>query len=210
MAIARSPRVALLVIAAMFILPLALAWLMYTGTIEFTPSSTRNLGELVEPPQPLAWEDLSFETTGAGADSGPDSDPDLADHWTVLFTVPGQCEQECVRTVTDLRQVHRALGRLQDRVRLVLLLEAAMGRTSPAELRDIYPVFRLARDDRRKASDTLEAAAARSGHPGPRSGSAYLVDPLGNIMMFYPAGYDPNQRKQDLKRLLKWSKLDQQ
>ena len=41
-------------------------------------------------------------------------------------------------------------------------------------------------------------------------GSLYLLDPLGNIMMFYAAGFDPNDLKKDLKRLLTWSKLDEQ
>ena len=42
------------------------------------------------------------------------------------------------------------------------------------------------------------------------SGSTYLIDPLGNIMLFYAAGYDPNDLKSDLQRLLTWSKLDEQ
>jgi hypothetical protein len=40
-------------------------------------------------------------------------------------------------------------------------------------------------------------------------GSLYLLDPLGNIMLFYAAGFDPNDLKKDLKRLLTWSKLDE-
>ena len=39
--------------------------------------------------------------------------------------------------------------------------------------------------------------------------STYLVDPLGNIMMVYASGADPNHLKKDLKRLLTWSKLDE-
>jgi cytochrome oxidase Cu insertion factor (SCO1/SenC/PrrC family) len=38
----------------------------------------------------------------------------------------------------------------------------------------------------------------------------YLIDPLGNIMMYYAADADPNHIRQDLKRLLTWSKLDEQ
>ena len=40
-----SPRLALVIIASMFLLPLALAWLMYSGALEFNPVSTRNLGQ---------------------------------------------------------------------------------------------------------------------------------------------------------------------
>jgi cytochrome oxidase Cu insertion factor (SCO1/SenC/PrrC family) len=41
-------------------------------------------------------------------------------------------------------------------------------------------------------------------------GRVYLIDPLGNIMMAYESGADPNHIRQDLKRLLTWSKLDEQ
>jgi hypothetical protein len=47
------PRVALVIIAAIFILPLVAAWLMFTGVIEFRPGATRNLGQLV-PPRPIS------------------------------------------------------------------------------------------------------------------------------------------------------------
>ena len=53
------------------------------------------------------------------------------------------------------------------------------------------------------ANSAAEGALSQAG-----TGSVYLVDPLGNIMMRYESGSDPNKLKQDLKRLLKWSKLD--
>lgn len=61
-----SPRIALLTIAALFFLPLVLAWLMYTGTIEFRPHSTRNLGELVQPPLPVSWASVRLDDAAAG------------------------------------------------------------------------------------------------------------------------------------------------
>ena len=40
-----TPRIALVLIAALFVLPLAVAWMMYTGTIDYRPGSTRNFGQ---------------------------------------------------------------------------------------------------------------------------------------------------------------------
>ena len=68
-------------------------------------------------------------------------------------------------------------------------------------LRSIYPEFHLISDPSGKLGARLEQAAGGKG-------STYLIDPLGNIMMYYEAGADPNYLKQDLKRLLTWSKLD--
>ena len=61
-----SPRILLVIIAAMFLLPLLLAWFMYTGTIDYKPASTRNFGELVEPPLPLTWKNIYLVNPAGG------------------------------------------------------------------------------------------------------------------------------------------------
>ena len=113
-----SPRLALLVIAGMFLLPLVLAWLMYSGTIEFQPSSTRNFGRLVEPPLPISWDQVTL--------AGPEglAGPAIAfeEHWVVLQAIPADCPEVCEQALIGIRQVHRASGRHQPRIRLALLL----------------------------------------------------------------------------------------
>jgi hypothetical protein len=186
-----SPRVALLIIAALFFLPLVLAWLMHSGTIEFRPHSTRNFGQLVHPPLPLTW-------AGVYPDSSMDGP----------HAVPQPCDEDCLRDIADLRQVHRAAGRQQSRIRLALLLETE-GRDEARVLQDIYGAFQLLRDPDGSLWLALERVASQSESAAPARGSTYLIDPLGNIMLFYAAGYDPNDLKNDLKRLLTWSKLDE-
>ena len=38
--------------------------------------------------------------------------------------------------------------------------------------------------------------------------TTYLIDPVGNIIMSYPADSDPTGIRKDLKRILTWSKAD--
>jgi hypothetical protein len=193
-----SPRVALLIIAAMFILPLALAWLMYTGSIGYRPASTRNLGNLVEPPLPMSWSTLA----PAAGEPESEAEPALDGHWVVLRKIPVPCEADCISAVTVLRQIHRAAGRQQDRIRIALLLPDEPPPALADKLNGIYPQFLVLEDPTGQLRETLQRAAA--------DGSDYLIDPLGNIMMSYASGYDPNDLKRDLKRLLTWSKLDEQ
>ncbi len=203
MKIALSPRVALIVIAAMFFLPLVLAWLMYTGAIDYRPGSTRNLGQLVQPPKPVAWGSVSSK--GSGGQSPADM---YAGHWLILHAVPTPCGADCLRDITELRQVHRASGKQQSRIRLGLLHDL----DSPAtilEIEAVYGLFQLLEDPGGSVWELLEAVANISQPPVSARGSTYLIDPLGNIMMFYPAGYDPRDLSRDLKRLLTWSKLDE-
>jgi hypothetical protein len=35
----------------------------------------------------------------------------------------------------------------------------------------------------------------------------YIIDPLGNLMMFYPPEADPSGMLKDLRKLLKYSKI---
>lgn len=199
-----SPRVALVVIAAMFLLPLVLAWLMYSGSVEYQPHNTRNLGNLVTPPLPVELGRLESHKPNRG-DTG-----ELDQHWVVLFAVPADCGQDCLDAVTALRQVHRSAGRNQDRIRLLLLLPEIFAPEEADRLRAVYPVFRTARDPGGELGAVLNRIAADYGNGQAAAGNTYLIDPIGNIMMHYPSGADPNDLKKDLKRLLTWSKLDEQ
>ena len=190
-----SPRVALVIIAAIFVLPLAVAFLMYWGAIDYNPVETRNLGTLVQPPVPVdlaGLEPLGSDTIELEA---------LKEHWVVMHHVPKTCDEACREAVTALRQVHRSTGRNQARIRM-LLLSKNPDPEAAAELQSIYPLFRLALVNPQMSANLQEI-------PGSTEGSTYLIDPLGNIMMSYAAGVDPNDLKKDLKRLLTWSKLDE-
>lgn len=199
-----SPRLSLVVITMIFILPLAAAWLMYSGVIEFQPVSTKNLGQLVQPPIPVDREVL----TAVG--EAPHPAAELDEHWGIVHDLPVDCGAECLQAVTALRQVHRASGRNQSRLRLVLLLPESRPADLEQSLRSVYPAFLLAVDPSGEFSSALNNIATDLSTGSERKGNTYLLDPLGNIMMFYEAGSDPNNLKKDLKRLLTWSKLDEQ
>jgi len=211
---ALSPRAALLVIAGMFLLPLVLAWLMYSGTIDFKPESTRNLGQLVEPPVSISWEDIdllppAFQEMGGG-EAGEETTQIFNEHWVILHAVPEPCDENCLREISAFRQIHLASGRHRSRIRIALLLQQSHPDEVESSLRKIHAQFLLIRASSAHFWNSLEQAAAAVQSPAGPMGSAYLIDPLGNIMMYYKAGSNPNHLKQDLKRLLTWSKLDEQ
>ena len=201
-----SPRLALVIIAAMFVLPLALAWLMYNGTIEFKPGTTRNLGELVRPAIPISWEEGIEPFDAASTEQAGQAFPE---HWVILHAVAYPCAEPCIEAVTGIRQVHRASGRNQGRIRIALLLEDNIAPDTAAALKTIYPTFHLVTNPGRELWNPLEGISRASLAPQAAGGGTYLIDPLGNIKMYYAAGSDPNFLKKDLKRLLTWSKLDE-
>jgi len=193
-----SPRITFLGIFALFVGPLLLAWLMYAGQVDFEPDETRNKGNLVEPPLPLP-----VERSATGADDPWQSS--LLNHWVVLYPISSPCGASCIEQVTGLRQLHRASGRDQPRIRIALLQSSSADQLLESRLKEIYPQFVLVRD-----TDNLlhEALAQASQQVGVKS-DVFLVDPLGNVMMSYPETEMLNHLKSDLKQLLKWSKQDQ-
>jgi cytochrome oxidase Cu insertion factor (SCO1/SenC/PrrC family) len=206
-----SPRLALLIIAAMFLLPLLLAWLMYSGSLDFKPASTRNLGTLIEPPVPIDWTATVVLSGEKNLAADPEQGIDVFDeHWVILQPVPAGCDDSCLKEISSLRQIHRASGRQQFRIRLALLLDESSPADQAHSLLAIYPKFHLITDPSGLLPEALASIQQNlSGQAGPAKG-VYMIDPLGNIMMYYKAGSDPNYIKQDLKRLLTWSKLDKQ
>lgn len=198
-----TPRMALVLIAALFVLPLAVAWMMYTGTIDYRPGSTRNFGELVEPPQPIAWSGVAVDGETVNSGENP-----FAGHWLVLHAVPNPCLEDCLEAVTELRQVHRAAGRDQPRIQMALLHDLR-DPIAADRLREIYPAFHLVENPDWGLWRALGGVAGQNPAPDSSRGHSFIVDPLGHIMMVYGAGSDPNGLKKDLKRLLTWSKLDE-
>jgi cytochrome oxidase Cu insertion factor (SCO1/SenC/PrrC family) len=207
MKVTLTPRTTLVIIAAMFLLPLVLAWLMYTGVLDFQPESTKNRGVLVSPPIPFDWR-LANSLSETG--STPARFGNLSEHWVVLYPLDGACDSECERHLFSLRQVHLASGRHRDRIRLVVLLADQPSKETIDTIGAIYREFIMAADISGKLRRATEKASDSTSPPTSKDGSTYLIDPLGNIMMVYPVTADPNDLKEDLKRLLKWSKLDEQ
>jgi hypothetical protein len=203
MKLSLSPRLALLIIAAMFLFPLLFAWMMYTGKVEFKPISTRNLGSLVVPPIPVDWTVTSLlplETNRAG--HSKQSIDELKEHWVLLQAVPEGCDETCLIKVSALRQIHLASGHKQTQFRLALLLDQSSPADQAKNLLTIYPKYRLITDSSGLLQETLAGIEQKFSTLNESAGGVFMIDPAGNIMMYYQADGDPNDIKQDLKRLL--------
>lgn len=201
-----SARTTLLIIAGLFFFPLILAWLMWNGVIDFSPVTTRNKGELVQPPVPVTWKYSLVPVSGNSEIPGQEYAASLEKHWVILHVVPNPCSDPCLETISTLRQVHKAAGRNQSRIRIVLLMQGGRPERFEQQLREIYPAFHLAEDPGGRLLTVLDQIATTFSSNA--EGSSYVADPIGNIMLYYEAGSDPNNLKDDLKRLLTWSKLD--
>ncbi len=167
----------------------------YLAYYVFPPASRTNFGTLIEPQRPV--RDFPAMDLLAG---GPYRISALRGQWVLVQVDTGACAKACTDKLYALRQQRTMTGKERDRVeRLWLVTDAT--RPEPATLRDY--------------DGTLVVAAARPEleallpvEPGRRMEDyLFLIDPMGNLMMRFPADGDPARIRKDIGRLLKASRV---
>jgi cytochrome oxidase Cu insertion factor (SCO1/SenC/PrrC family) len=179
----------LVVLAVLFFAPLGLSFYLYYGR-DWRPGGRVNAGVLIEPAKPLPASALP---TSDGGLTGPQF---LKGKWTFLHVQQGRCKDDCQRRLYDTRQVRTALDRDMNRVQRVFIgdEDCCDMRALHAMHPDLIAIRASAADDELRA--LLPRGAAEQW------ARIYLIDPLGNLMMFYGAGANPKGMLEDMKRLL--------
>jgi hypothetical protein len=178
-------------VALMFFGPLGVSFLLYYGH-GWHPGGHVNQGELVQPARPLPVAALPMA-------SGGETDAEVLRHkWTMLYVQRGPCDANCLRHLYDTRQVRTALDREMNRVQRMFIADADC--CDMQQLRDIHPDLIVVR-----AQAPVGPLLALL--PGANSNRIYLVDPLGNLMMFYETDAKPKGMLEDMKRLLRLSQI---
>lgn len=188
----RRARRQLWILFGVFFAPLVLAFVLYYSGGWRPPGST-NHGELVQPPRPLPQVDLS---TPAGEKLASDA---WRGHWILVYIGDGQCAARCREALTLMRQTRLALGDDMNRVQRIFL--ARRNCCDVAYLSAEHPGLLTA------TVDDTNGAKLTAAFPDADSGRIYIVDPLGNLMMRYAPGTEPEGPLEDLKKLLKLSRI---
>ena len=191
----------LILLLAVFSLPPLLSWFLFNYTDLGKGSGAGAYGTLVDPPRPVP--DWSLVNPA----DYRDIDRRLHGKWTLVYLLDGKCGETCLENLYKMRQLRLATGKNAQRVqRAVLVVNNDHEALTQKQLTEypgqyvLYPesidadslltLFRLTPDDLPYAGDRL-----------------YLVDPLGNLMMSYPASAPPGGIIKDLTRLLKYSRI---
>lgn len=194
-----ASRRKILLLAALFALPVIIAYALYFSG--WRPAATGNHGELVQPVRPIADAALTR------LDGGSMRFSELHGKWTLLTFSPAECLKPCERNLHNMRQVITAQGDKAGRVQSVLVV------TDPKALDLLrytvkdYPDMRVIVGPPDSVSTLARQFTLPAGSPLDSLNRVYLVDPLGNFMMSYPADADPNGIRKDLSRLLRASRI---
>ncbi len=192
----KKNRITILVIFAMSIIPFGIAW--YLAENPNTVKLGTNNGDLITPPVPTEFGEFS------GYDSfTAENLKELQGHWVLINPVSEkQCGDACRDALHKTRQITLMMGKDISRIRRAAIM---------FERYDQPPFTGEWQDDARLlktlASTPLHEKLGKITGSPIAEGMLLIMDPLGNLMMKYPAGFDPYKVKNDLSKLLRISQI---
>lgn len=179
-------RVQFLLIALVFFGPLLFAaWLYYQGGA-LQPTEKANHGALLEPIVNLGDEVPGSEILGKRT-------------WLLVYANDAACDETCQQALYTLRQSRLMLGKEMDRVMRVFLHGAEPPDTLfiTAEHGGLIAV----------QDDALRSVLDNKKPRALAAGGYYLIDPHGNLVLYFGPDIDPRDMVDDMKRLLKLSRI---
>ncbi len=178
-----------------FLLPVTLATLLYFFHDSLPSPGTKNHGELIDPVRPL--ERFAAKTL----EGKPLSIDYLRGKWTLIQIGENKCDLYCEASLFKTRQTRLAMGEDLTRVqRLYLLPIAYTGDYSQLLLRE-HPQMTVAWLQKEGQEDLLNTLGTQP------EGNVYIIDPLGNVMMRYSKDSTAKGMIDDLRHLLKASRI---
>ena len=180
----------LLAICAVVFGPIVVAGLMAHFEIGI-PQTQSNKSDLVAPAIHLSDWQLQVEPVGYGAP------------WRLLVTSAGACATACQQLIHEARQINVAVGREADRVQHMLATATQLTTTEQQRLETRFPRLQQTTLSAPAYSASLQQLPAQ-WQQGPQ---LWLVDPLGRVVLHQSAAEPGKQLLDDLKRLLKMSKV---
>lgn len=163
------------------IIPMILAHYLFKNASRLH-LATSNHGTLVTPPVPA--EQLPFKP--------------FIKQWSLLYQSGSCCDKNCLMNILVTHQVIKSLGVDGSRLRSVVLLPATCSRR---------PITDTFAKDTVKTDVIFFSPGAAKNNLHLTADQLYIIDPHGNLMMFYKKNYNPLDLYSDLSQLLRVSSI---
>ena len=189
----------LLLLAAIFFVPMLLAYVLVNNMSYFGDYKTKNHGELYDPAKPLNDVELvSLDGTGFKLS-------DLRGKWVIVYIGKATCDKICSENLYKMRQSRLAQG---GELRRIKRLYISIDGQPMESLQEILPEHEGMDVVYGKAPQIQEVLGqfdlTRQDVNAERIG-VFIVDPIGNLLMRYQTGFEAKGLVKDLSLLLKAS-----
>lgn len=179
-----ASRRKLLAIIAIAIVPIVIAYLMFFYMPAIVPEGTTNQGVLITPPQQI--ESLSSALS--------------TDNWILIQLVNSDCDEACQRVMHMARQVHKAVGKEASRLSRVVVTASPLSAKYQDFISKEHPGLNAVVD-----SGVFRALASMV--EGDVANHVFLMDPNGNVMMYYQPDRVGKPMMKDIRHLLRISNI---
>jgi cytochrome oxidase Cu insertion factor (SCO1/SenC/PrrC family) len=195
----KKSRLKIIAVFSIFLGPLLLAFVWLQLVKNDASLGTSSKGQLISPAVPITAFNLKEPMVGEFTAES------LTKVWSMVYLLNGTCTQVCEQNLYHMRQIRLSLVQNMDRVQRVLVTSEE--HVLAAALLEQHIGLRAVTGN----TDELEALAnqiseAESSLTASQD-ALYLIDPLGNIMMRFPADLNPKLILKDIKHLLKVSRI---
>ena len=193
----------LILILVISLAPVVFALLAYyVPSLGLRPAGTDNYGALVQPQRPMP-DSTALSLTNL--DGTPYDLSELRGQWLLLSADNAICPESCVRKLFILRNSHASQGKEVERLsRVWFVLDDGV---VPAQILDAYKGTHMLRADPGQLAQFLTPDAASETVHNALKGPMWIIDPLGNLMMQFPADADPLKVRDDIRKLLRNSRI---
>jgi hypothetical protein len=178
---------------AVFVAPIILGTLLFFNLdkLGFEKGAV-NYGTLIQPAFPAQVNDLMQ------GDKIAVREDTLAKKWTMLYIEPDDCDKACLARLQLIKRVRLLMNEQMRRVRTVFVSSKSVGELVSSKENPDLVVTHV----------DMTSSEFLKQYPELDKTPVYLLDPLGNLMMYYPQE-NPDIKKmiKDLLKLLKYSHL---
>jgi len=180
-----------LIVMLLFFGPVLAAFMIYFSPGKIRPPGSTAHGQLLDPIPTLPAFQLTTVTGGVLDENW------LARRWWLVYFSPDACEARCMADLENLSKVRVLLSKERDRMGYTLMTPGP----GPTDLDDDALLIGWPVGTRASEVEMLLRQVSSGDQP------LFIVDPQRNLVMRYPAAVDPAGVLEDVKRLLKLSRI---
>ena len=194
-------RWTLIILVAVFASPIILAFIVYKNK-SLIPAGRVSHGEIISPAQPIS--EFSLKTP----DDASFGLEDMRRKWSYVYVIENECDDACQLSLVKMRNARIAQGAEGRRVNYYLILTArSKAHLFSEEFMKAHPKLKILFANDSGAKPLLDIFKGSVEGRVENMKRVYMIDPIGNYMMFYEDGFDSLGIMEDLKLLLKASQI---
>lgn len=198
-----SNRIQLILLFVIFLAPLVGAYYAFY-TRDTSQYNTINVGEFYAKPQDLA--NINFSISNNAGEIEQKDFNDFKSRWYLVVVADKVCDEVCEANLEKISYVRIVHARYAGRIASTLAHFDLPAERSK-QLVDNFAVTSITPKTSEDLQSWLKPFHEARGQTEFDSGRIYMIDPLKKLMMSYPSDVSPLDIYEDMKRLLKTSRV---